>query len=188
MIAQLAGVVKLRWFKIKKQDLFMKRNPAPFVVLALLTAGYVAFVALSSPLLPEHVAIHFGINGHANNWASRSQAIFFSELLTILPLFFGFFALLIKVLPTSAINLPNKDYWLAPERRDQTTSWISGQIAWIGCLNVGFITGLYVLMIETNNTPPAQLPMNLLWPLAGAFVAVTILWLVRFCLHFSKLR
>ncbi len=166
----------------------MKRNPVPFIVLALLTVGYFMFVASSSPLLPAHVAIHFGINGHANNWANRSQAIFFAELLTVLPVLFGFFAILIRVLPASVINLPNKDYWLAPERRDQTMSWISGQMAWIGCLNVAFITGLYGLMIGANNTHPAQLPTNLLWPLAGAFVAATILWLVYFCRHFAKLR
>jgi len=41
----------------------MKPNALPYVVLALLCAGYLAFVAGSASLLPEQVAMHFGAAG-----------------------------------------------------------------------------------------------------------------------------
>jgi len=53
----------------------MKRNRTPLFMLALLTAGYVALVALSS-LLPQRVPIHFDVYGRPNGWTARFHAPF----------------------------------------------------------------------------------------------------------------
>jgi len=59
----------------------MKKNAGPIVVLGLLCAGYLIFIAGSTSLLPERVAIHFGGGGEANGWMSRSaDLVFFGGL------------------------------------------------------------------------------------------------------------
>jgi uncharacterized membrane protein len=164
----------------------MKRNLTSLLVLALLAAGYVALVALSSSLLPERVAIHFGANGRANNWTGRSQTIVLFETLAVVPVFFVGLSLLMRVLPTATINLPQRDYWLAPERRSQTVDWISGQIAWLGCINALLMAGIYWLTIVANNLNPPRLPMGLFVPLLAAFLLATGIWIFCFFRHFAK--
>ena len=36
---------------------------------------------------------------------------------------------------TSAINIPNRDYWLAPARREATLRYIEAHAYWLGSLD-----------------------------------------------------
>jgi uncharacterized membrane protein len=164
----------------------LKNNFVPILILALLTAGYALLVIGTAPQLPERVAIHFGVGGGANRWTDRSQTIFFFETLTAVPVFFVALAVVMRWLPAGVFNLPNRDYWLAPERRAQTVGIISRQLIWMGCLMVLFLAGIYYLTIQANRTTPAQLPMSLFLPLLGAFLAGTIIWSIVFIRRFSK--
>ncbi len=164
----------------------MKQNLKPLLMLVLLTAGYLVFVAGSSSQLPQRVAIHFDINGLANNWIDRSHAVVFFETLAGLPVLFAVISFLINVLPAWSFNLPNRDYWLAPERRPKTVAWISGHLAWMGCLNAVFLAGIYWLTLQANSLKPARLPVNLFLPMVGVFLAVVGVWILRFHRHFSK--
>jgi uncharacterized membrane protein len=163
-----------------------KKNLVPILVLVLLTAGYAALVIGGAPQLPERVAIHFGADGSANGWANRNQATFIFETLTIGPVIFLILALVMRLMPAGAFNLPNRDYWLAPERRTQTIAAISRQLIWMGCLMVVFLAGVYWLTIEANRLTPPHLPMNLFWPLVLGFLAATGVWTTLFLLRFKK--
>jgi uncharacterized membrane protein len=155
-------------------------------MLVLLTAGYLAFVAGTSSLLPQRVPIHFGADGRANAWTTHSQATVFFETLALAPAIFIALSLLMRLLPTDLINLPHRDYWLAPERRSQTLDWISAQVAWMGCFNALFMAGIYWLTVQANNLQPARLPMGFFVPLVVAFLAAIGFWIFRFYRHFPK--
>src|SRR5579859_7642041 len=131
----------------RAESALMKENPAPLLALVLLSTGYLGLVAGTASLLPEPVAIHFGLGGEADRWTGRSQAVFFFEALTVVPLIFVVLALVLRWSPAGAFNLPHRDYWLAPERRAQTISLISRQLMWMGCLTVLFLAGIYGLTI-----------------------------------------
>ena len=165
----------------------MKKSLIPLLVLALLTAGYMVFVAASAAQLPERVAIHFGPGGKPNGWADRHQAALFFELLTIVPVVFLFLALLMRILPAGAFNLPHRDYWLAPERRAQTVAAISNQLMWMGCLMVLFLVGVNWLTVEANRLTPPRLLMQPFLVLVAAFLAVTAVWITMFVRRFFKL-
>lgn len=164
----------------------MKRNLTPLLALVLLSAGYLAFVLGTASLLPERVAIHFGLGGQADRWADRSQTIFFFETLTVVPAVFVLLAVVMRWMPAGAFNLPHRDYWLAPERRAETVGIVSRQLIWIGCLMVLFLAGIYWLTIQANHATPARLPMNLFLPLLGAFLGGTVIWTIVFIRRFSK--
>jgi len=70
---------------------------------------------------PGRVPSHFDAAGRPNAWSSRDE--FFTlqvgVTLGLAALFIGI-PWLLKATPASLINLPNKSYWLAPERREET--------------------------------------------------------------------
>jgi uncharacterized membrane protein len=72
-------------------------------------------------LAPGVVPSHFDLAGRPNAWSSRNEffALQFAVTLGIAALFIGI-PWLLKFTPTSLINLPNKSYWLAPGRREET--------------------------------------------------------------------
>jgi uncharacterized membrane protein len=96
---------------------FNTRLPSSiFFLLASLGAVQYFYYA---PRLPEIVASHFGKAGTVNGWETRT--LFFSlELGSILLATIISFGVprSIEALPISMINLPHKEFWLSPERRD----------------------------------------------------------------------
>ena len=57
-----------------------------------------------------------------------------------------------------AINLPNRDYWLAPPQREATFRFLTAHACWLGSLMVVFIVGIHLLLIAANATQPPRLP------------------------------
>jgi hypothetical protein len=165
----------------------MKKNAGPIVVLGLLCAGYLIFIAGSTSLLPERVAIHFGGGGEANGWMSRSADLaFFGGLGVGLPLFFIVLSLVTGLVPARFVNLPHREYWLSPERQAQTRAYISHQMIWMGCLTVLFLAGIHYLTILANRATPPHLPMGLFLTLTGGFLSGVAAWSIVFTRHFLK--
>lgn len=158
----------------------------PIVLLILLMAGYAALVAVSANLLPGRVAMHFGLTGHADNWTGRHQAVLFFEMMTVLPGIFLVLAVLTGIIPGGSMNFPHREESLAPDQRARTVAWISRQIAWLGCLNVFFLAGIYWVTIRANEVKPERLPMDLFLSLMGAYLAATVAWTIRFCRHCAR--
>jgi uncharacterized membrane protein len=167
----------------------MKTLRIPAIVLTILILGFLVYLAYSAKLLPEKVATHFGASGQPNGWMSRSGYLLFLGAIGVgLPLINAIVILLIRRIPNHLINLPNKEYWLSEENREQTCSYISGQMLWLACLEVAFFAGLHYLTIQANQLDPVRLEMAKFMPLTIGFVAAIILWSLIFILHFLKPR
>ncbi len=143
------------------------------VVLALLQAVHYA------PLLPEQVATHFNAAGQPDGWSSSSE-----YLVTNLLLCGGMAALfllvtsLMKKLPNEWINMPHKDYWLAPERRDATLSALQKQMEWLGAATLALLVGITQLTIEANLSS-GPLDNQIFWLLFGSYMIYAVVWAVR---------
>ncbi|MCM3877755.1 MAG: DUF1648 domain-containing protein [Thermoanaerobaculia bacterium] len=89
-------------------------------LLGLVLVSLVA-AALQWNSAPERVPSHFDAAGHANAWSSRDE-FFALQVAVILGLAALFIAIpwLLRFTPAGLINLPNKSYWLAPGRREET--------------------------------------------------------------------
>jgi hypothetical protein len=89
-------------------------------------------------------------------------------------------------LPTRLINLPRRNYWLAPERRAEASAWLCGAMLWFSCLMLGFLAGIHYLTIVANRSNPAHLPMALFAMVVAGFVIATASWAIILIRHFSK--
>ena len=106
--------------------------------------------------LPPVLGSHFVKDGSVNAWQTHAQ-FFTLELIVIALSAFVAFAVprTFSLLPPHLINLPNKDYWLAPERRDQTFAYLQSQMAWFGCALLAFLLFTMELVFRANlQTPP----------------------------------
>ncbi len=144
----------------------------------MLVAGAAGFVWLTSLSLPDVVASHFAGNGSANGFTSRGAYIGLMLALVV-----GLPALLTVVShfglgsPKARINLPNRDYWLAPERRAGTVSYLRGHLARFSAVLVVFLCYVHWLVVRANAVRPPHLSTP--WINAGlvGFVVFAIVWI-----------
>jgi uncharacterized membrane protein len=146
------------------------------LVLAALALALVYY-----PQLPEYMASHFDGSGQANGWSSK--AFFFGLQAFVLVVVTACFAILpaaIEGLPPRLVNLPNKDYWLAPERRAATMASISSALTWFGCAVLAFLLAVTWLVIRVNLRLESGLPSLPIWALLAGFAACVVLLMLRF--------
>jgi uncharacterized membrane protein len=150
------------------------------VVFAVLLVVAVTLMVVYYPQLPERVASHFDGAGRANGWSSK--AFFFGVQTLVLLLVTVCFAILpgrIQKLPPDKINLPNKGYWLAPERREATMASVISAITWFGCAVLVFMIAVTWLVIRVNLGLEARLPAAPMGALLAGLIACVILLIVR---------
>lgn len=115
----------------------MSKRASAITVFVILCLVCVAHALYYYPSLPEHVALHFDASGKPDASGNKVQVlvIYIFTIVVMVATFLGF-GLLLPKLSDSAINLPNKDYWLAPERRQQTLDYIISRFLWLGSLTM----------------------------------------------------
>jgi hypothetical protein len=84
------------------------------------------------------------------------------------------------------INLPNREYWLAPERRAETFAFMDRQLFWFGMATLALLGIIFQLVIQANLSPKPYLPSSLMVASLGIYGAFTAVWLIRFLLRFRK--
>src|SRR5882672_6383720 len=92
---------------------------------------------------------------------------------------FGFWLLprLLAHRPTTYWRIPNRDYWLAPERRGQTIEALHGLISWMGVVVLLLFMAVTQLVFDANlRTPPHLASDALIWLLLS-FVLFIVMWI-----------
>lgn len=147
--------------------------PVLFVLLAVL-AAVVAFTAGS---LPDNVASHFGADGAANGFSSRAGYTRGMVLLVVLvPTFVGVLPGLLGRVAGGALNLPNKAYWLAPERREQTLHFLATHGALFAALLAAFLTWVHWLVVQAHQVSPPTLPLARVAPALLLLGVASVAW------------
>lgn len=128
------------------------------------------------PLLPGRVASHFGPTGTADGFLSRESFLLFQWGITafLAAMFFGLPAL-IRITPDDAVNLPNKGYWLAPDRRVETLAYLTDRLFAFGAATVALLAGVLQLAYETN-LRGAQNIGFLPWVYLAGYLTYTAIW------------
>lgn len=150
------------------------------LVFAILLVVAVALMVVHYPQLPERMASHFDGAGRANGWSSK--AFFFGVQAFVLLLVTVCFAILpqrIQKLPPDKINLPNKSYWLAPERREATMASVVSAITWFGCAVLVFLIAVTWLVLRVNLGFERGLPTAPMGGLLAGLIACVILLIAR---------
>lgn len=162
----------------------MKRG---LLLLLICWAIFAAYVWQSGAQLPERVATHFGMDGRPNDWMTRETHVRFTILAGLgIPAFIlGIFAL-IRHMGDGALNIPHKDYWLAPERRDQTYAFIQRQGVILSVMLIAFLAGIHWSILSANTRKVVSLPGSDVGWVAGSLMVATVLWTVVFVGRFYR--
>lgn len=165
----------------------MNRLLAFGFVFLLATAA--VLIVTTSGALPPRVASHFGAGGIANGWQSleayRATMLVFAIALPIGVV--AAMAWLPRRFPR-LVNLPFRDYWLAPERREATYAALTGFALAIGALVVTFIVALHLVIVAANASAPPHFAEGPFWGLSGTFSATLVALVIAYHRRFRSRR
>ena len=155
-----------------------------FVFLALYAV--VHFSSVYSQL-PGVLASHFNGRGAPTGWQTKQAFFGVFVAVSVLAALIGFgMPMIIAAMPAQLVNLPNKRYWLAPERRAETTEFVNNYFAWLACAIYLILVLAFDYAIRSNlhpENPPD--PARMSYVLAG-FVALTLLGTIRMLAKFIR--
>jgi hypothetical protein len=155
-----------------------------FFALAALGAVQYFYYA---PRLPGVLASHFGVTGAANGWQTKAAFLIAEVAVLALATVISFgVPRMIEAMPVSLINLPHKEFWLGPERREETFAYLRTWSAWFGCGLLAFLLFVMELAYRANLQRPPHFNNEAFVPALVAFAVVDTLLLVRLILHFSR--
>ena len=137
--------------------------------------------------LPDRMASHFDFYGRANGRQPKEAFFLVLAVVIVMTGVMGFLIpVVIAAAPTEFINLPRKDYWLAPERREETLRFLRTHLEWFACGVL--LVLLYAASQAINANLPDHAPFGargLLYALAG-FLLLTLAGTVRLMRHFYR--
>jgi len=156
-------------------------------VLLLVLFVAAGFVWLTGGDLPPVVASQFGSGGAANGFMGKgTYTAFMLAVVVAVPALIGFSGQLVRVLPLQLVNLPNKQYWLAPQRRAATLDSLSFLSVPFALALVVFLCFVHWLVVQANAVQPARLPEGSLFVGLAVFGVATVLWLIVLFRRFGR--
>ena len=154
------------------------------IILYFLVGIFFAQAVYYYPILPETMASHFNGFGEPDGWMSK-QNFFLLEGVILLIIIFEFTLLpyLIGKMPMILINMPNKEFWFAEERRAETLSVIRIYFEWFSISLATLFISVNQLVFRANLTRTI-LPATETWLILGAFLIFMVVWLIKFVRQF----
>ena len=154
-----------------------------FIALLLLA---ILFVTGTASKLPPMVASHFDASGQPNAFMSRSGYIRFVLCFAV-----GFPVVIVIILTmvysrATDLKLPNRDYWLAPQRLDRTRAFLVAHGVWFGSLLVTLVCYVHWLELRANRLLPPHLSNQTFAALMLAFLIATGVWIAALMFAFRR--
>jgi hypothetical protein len=167
----------------------MNKLATPVVLLIVSYTVFFGLVAATYGELPAKVASHFNYLGHADGWMDRATCVglMVGVALVAPGMIIGSMGGAGRI-PISFINLPHRDYWLAPERRKAALAILLRYSLWLASLTLLLLTGLQWLLVDANRRGGSQINLVDLWSMLGVFLALTAVWTVLLLRHFSTIK
>ncbi len=157
----------------------MRPSLAALIIGTLLAAMRISWWL---PQLPDPLATHFAGNGLANGWMSHHGFVIFSWVMwVVLVLSFWTLGPVLRRVPPSLVNLPNREYWLAPERLEATIERLRRWMENFGLATMAFMFVVLELCLRANTTVPPRLPdtFGVLLGLSLGGTALFVIGIVR---------
>ena len=145
----------------------MSRRHIPAWLFGILSAWLLAEIAMSWPRLPARLATHFGFSGEPNGWSTLGQ---FLVMTTALFAVFGTLLVVagfIERMPDRFINLPNKAYWLAADRRVAALAMLRDWLRWFLVVTFAALVLLITAGLRANLSATPHLGIDPILGLAG---------------------
>jgi uncharacterized membrane protein len=149
----------------------------PLIVLVALVTASIALIGATSADLPARAATHFGPSGAADGWAPREVyvALMIGAVVALPLLIVAFVGGLPRVAPR-LLNLPHRDYWLAPARREETLRWLFAHGCVLACLLVAFLAALHLVIVQSNRAAQPALALLPFGIVLATFLVAVAAW------------
>jgi hypothetical protein len=134
-----------------------------------------ALAVVSLFILPDTVAMHFGIHGEPNGWGPNYVNVLIMtgvELLLFLSVWF------MGKVPSSWINVPNKAYWMKPENLPLARARMEFFRLRIGSVFFMFLFIVGLMTLQANLTRGGHLNMSIFWFVFVVVMLYTLSWVV----------
>jgi hypothetical protein len=130
---------------------------------------------------PGPVAVHFSAGGQADAWGSSGgQALTMAALQTLLFAVFFTASRWVVLVPVRWVNLPHREYWLAPAHRDRCAEKIRERMHRFGSVLLLFFLAIGALALQAQERQPPCLDQRLFFTALGLFLGYTAAWSVSF--------
>ena len=154
----------------------------PFVITTTLALLAVVVCAL---LLPGRVPTHFGANGAADDWGTRTSAVALQAVITAgLGALFAALAWWTPKLPWERINLPGKQRWAERGLQDEVRRRLCTDLLWMGSAMALLNIALTFSTVDAARSGTDSLPWWFFLAFGGWLVAmagyVVFMLLVRY--------
>ncbi|MGA2719124.1 MAG: DUF1648 domain-containing protein [Candidatus Acidiferrales bacterium] len=161
----------------------------PRMIFGVIAACAAVQAVLAFPQLPARMASHFGSSGMPNGWMPKqSFFVVYAAVIGIAALVGYLVPRSIAKKPLERINLPNKEYRLAPERRAETLAFFERYFAWYSCVLLLILVLAMGLAIQANFTSPPRMATGPIVSVIAGFVVFNVAWVVWMIRHFSNPR
>ena len=157
------------------------------VSLICLMVFSVTFVIYTSYYLPSSVATHFNINNQPDGWMPRDAYLLL--ILTLLISIPSAISVGISILSKKfchLIILPNREYWLAPPRLNDSLDFFAAHGHRLGRLVIVLMTGLHYVVLLANRAEPVALSQPWFIAIVLGFVLALGLWVLALYRRFPK--
>lgn len=163
----------------------MNQPRLALVVFLLLCAACVGQALYYFPRLPAEVACHFGAAGQPDAWCGKGQFLscHLGMIAFLAAVFLGL-GLVLRKLPAEYMNLPNKEYWLAPNQRPQTLDGLRSRLLWLGSLTWVLLLDMAGQTFQVHLGHAARL--SHVWLSLGVYLAATAAWGIAMFMKFSR--
>jgi len=153
----------------------------------LLAAAGLAFVLVTAAQLPAIAATRFDLGGAPNAFITRQGYRWLMGFLVgIVPLLVAFLPALIGSRWPQLLNIPNREYWLAPERRAETLASVGSRTMLLAAVMIAFMCFTHWLVLGANAAVPMKLAGTPLIIGVGAFAAFVVGWIVALHARFRR--
>ncbi|MFA7228959.1 MAG: DUF1648 domain-containing protein [Melioribacteraceae bacterium] len=136
--------------------------------------------------LPDQIASHFDFNNEADGWMNKESFLVLQISVTLLlaAMFFAISFFLPKF-PDSAVNLPNKEFWLTGGRREESMRTMQNFFYWIGNLTLGFLIVTFQEINSVNLSGGDKISSNI-WIYLIIFLVSISFVIIKMFLHFNR--
>ncbi len=138
------------------------------------------------PMMPPLVASHFAISGAAN--AFMPKALFFGFMWVVYGIVFTYALLGTRLFPKRVKIIADKEFWLAPDRREETLAVYQKHVAWEGALALGFLYLVVGSVVDANLHGGGTLDVRTFLPVLVAFISLILLLRLRLRAAFARRR
>ncbi len=167
----------------------MSGTQAPRSLFFAVLLAAIAQCVHDFPLLPVRMASHFAASGMPNGWMTKSQFFIVYAVVLVPALVVEFWVgTRISKKPDAQLRLPNKEYWLAPERRAETFAYFRSFFAWYGCAFLVIELLTMGMAMRANFETPPKLPTAPIVSALAGFIFFNIAAVIAVLRRFSTVR